>query len=94
MRYFFKILLNSDNAEIREKSAELCADWCENIEGRLLWFASKKAIGKCHLVRLREDESKKRAVETLLQLSATKPISLEFLKIGLGEILQQLSKCC
>ena len=80
-------MLNSDNGGIQEQSVELCADWCGNVEGRLLWFAAQKAIGKCHLVRLREEESKQRAKNTLLQLSATKPISREFLKLGLGQFL-------
>jgi hypothetical protein len=53
----------------------------------LLWFASKVAVGKVHLTRrLFVKESKKKTIETLLQLSATNPISKEFLILGIGKL--------
>ena len=70
---------------MQEKSVELCSEWARDSESRLYWFAAKKSAGKILLVERRRAESAQKGVESVLQLSASKPIDLGFMQIGIGE---------
>jgi len=102
VKQHFEILFKSDNEAMQEKGVELCREWAKESESRLYWFAAKKSAGKILLVERRLAESAKKGVESVLQLSASKPIDLEFLQLGIDilraeqrpELFRFVDKCC